>query len=287
MPHSFNIFALKLKVHCKDCGVKLEKQLLRIKGVHSVKIDQALGKVVIAGKVDPAKILTKLEKCGREAELWPCKQLKVDDPLNDSDIMAQLEQLSDIPGLHTVEVTKTTKLTFQGKSASNNPEITQSKVLPHDSGDRLCYASSSCCGCHHGNTSFGSCYANNRNNYSYHNVPTTQSEVLPHGGGGLCSASSSCCGGHGGNYTSFGSFCANNRNNYSYHCTRPPPKENRYIPDPPVVAPPWSGDLPIPSAPPLPSDYFQPPPSPPASSLAPPSYYSVLSDENVNGCIIQ
>ncbi|KAJ8540371.1 hypothetical protein K7X08_030290 [Anisodus acutangulus] len=103
MSHPFNTFALKLKVHCKDCGKKLEKQLLKFKGVRSVKIDQKLGKVVISGEVDPAKILSKFEKCGREAELWPCEQLKVNDPLNDSDIMAQLDQLSDIQGLHTVE----------------------------------------------------------------------------------------------------------------------------------------------------------------------------------------
>ncbi|KAK4353712.1 hypothetical protein RND71_025906 [Anisodus tanguticus] len=275
MSHPFNTFALKLKVHCKDCGKKLEKQLLKFKGVRSVKIDQKLGKVVISGEVDPAKILSKFEKCGREAELWPCEQLKVNDPLNDSDIMAQLDQLSDIRGLHTVEVTKTTKLTFQGQSTSNNPRITQSKVLPHGGGDgggRLCSASSSCCGCHHGNTSFGSCCANNRNNYSYHNVPMTQSEVLPHGGGGgdgFCSASSSCCGGHGGNYTSSGSCCANYRNNYSYHCPRPPPMENRYIPDPYVIPPPWSGDRPSPSAPLMPHDYIhQAPPSPPAPSCA-------------------
>ncbi|XP_060212664.1 chitin-binding lectin 1-like [Lycium barbarum] len=265
MSNSFNTFPLELKVHCKDCGLELKKDLLKFKGVHSVKIDQKLSKVVISGKVDPVEILSKFEKCGREAELWPCEQLRRNDPFNDPDIMAELEQLSDISGLHSVEVTKTTKITFQGQSTSNNPGVTQSEVLPHGAGGggRLCSASSSCCGCHGGNTSFCSCCANNRNNYSYHNVPVTQSEVLPHGGG-FCSASSSCCGGHGGDYTSSGSSCANSRNNYSYSCPRPQPRG--YIPDPPVV-PPRSGNRPIPSAPLMPPDHFhQSLPSPPAPS---------------------
>ncbi|XP_060212668.1 uncharacterized protein LOC132640199 isoform X1 [Lycium barbarum] len=268
MSHPFNTFALKLKVHCKDCGKKLEKQLLKFKGVHSVKIDQKLGKVVISGEVDPAKILSKFEKCGREAELWPCEQLKVNDPLNDSDIMAQLDQLSDVSGLHTVEVTKTTRITFQGESTSNNRTITQSTVLPHGGGGGgLCSASSSSCGCHRGNASFGFSCANNQNHCSYHNIPVTLSEALPHGGGGFCSASSSCCGSHGGNYTSSGSCYANNGNNYSYHCPRPQPMG--YIPDPPMVPPRRSGDRPIPSAPLMPPDYFhQPIPSPPAPSCA-------------------
>ncbi|KAM3345305.1 putative protein isoform X2 [Capsicum galapagoense] len=278
MSKSSKSIALRMKVHCKDCGVELKKQLKEVNGVDSVDIDHKLGKVVISGKVDPEKVLRKLEKRGREAELWPCEKLKVNDPPSGSNIVEV--KLFDNPRLHNVEV----KLTFQGQSTSNNTGITKSKVLPHGGGGRLCSASSSCCGCNHGNTRFGSCYANNRNNYCYHNVPATQPEMLPHGGG-LCFASSSCCGGHGGNYTHSGSYCADNRNNYSCHCLRPLPMG--YIPHPLMMQPPWSGDRTIPSAPPLPSDYFQPPASPPSYLSVRPSYYSVLSDENTNRCIIQ
>ncbi|KAK4372752.1 hypothetical protein RND71_008136 [Anisodus tanguticus] len=325
MAHPFNTFALKLKVHCKDCGMKLEKQLLKIKGVRSVKIDQELGKVVISGKVDPAKILSKFARVGREAELWceqerPCKdiigRLKVNDPLNDSDIMAQLEKFSDNSSVKCVEMTTTIKVTFKGESR-NGPSEKTVEV----------------------------------NTTNKKNVKKTHDQVLPHdhshgGGGGLCGASSSCCGGHSatshnldhgcyqhGNATSFGP-CAQGRNSsYDYHCqygdcttSNGSCYANGISPS---VGPIWSSDN-IPSAPPMPDDYYEAPPSPPSSAMssdyyqtpplpppsampddyyqAPPlpppsampddyyqapsssaithSYYSVLSDENVNGCTI-
>ncbi|XP_060212663.1 heavy metal-associated isoprenylated plant protein 32-like [Lycium barbarum] len=175
MSHSFQTFALKLKIHCKDCGVKLKKQLLKLKGVHSVEIDQELGKVVISGKVDSGKILSKLRKSGREVELWPSEQLKANYLLNDLKFMGLPVNPSDIRGLQTVEVTLTYKLTYQGESTSKNPRMARSRVLPSGVDDGgggcggLCSASSSCCAGHGGNyNNSGSCCANNRNNYSCH-----------------------------------------------------------------------------------------------------------------------
>ncbi|XP_059315602.1 abscisic acid and environmental stress-inducible protein-like [Lycium ferocissimum] len=134
MSSSSNTFSLKLNVHCKICGVKLKKWLQKIKGVHSVEIDQELGKVVISGIVNSAKILKELEKWGTKAQLWPCEQLIVNDPMNNSDIVTQLGQRSHIPRLHIVETTVTTRLTFQGESTSNNPRIAQSEVISHGGG---------------------------------------------------------------------------------------------------------------------------------------------------------
>nr|XP_009772446.1 PREDICTED: uncharacterized protein LOC104222828 isoform X1 [Nicotiana sylvestris] len=280
-----NTFALKLKLHCKDCERKVRNLLLKIQGVHSVKIDEKLGNVIISGTVDPATILTVLEKLGRKAEiLWEqgtpsmnnsaenvqiITQSKVINPLNDPDIMAQLEQLSGIPGLQTVEITKTIKLTFQGESRNHSTD----KILEISTTKNM-------------------------------NKPHRQ--VLSHDhysdGGGFCAASSSCCGGHaainhshnfhgcchyGGN-TSVGSCCGNSRN-CCYNCPTPmgnwgsawPPNSQL----PPMTTPLWSNDT-IASAPPLPSDYYRAPP-PPLSSPIPHTYYSALSDENANGCIIQ
>ncbi|XP_009772447.1 uncharacterized protein [Nicotiana sylvestris] len=255
-----NTFALKLKLHCKDCERKVRNLLLKIQGVHSVKIDEKLGNVIISGTVDPATILTVLEKLGRKAEiLWEqgtpsmnnsaenvqiITQSKVINPLNDPDIMAQLEQLSGIPGLQTVEITKTIKLTFQGESRND----TTDKILEISTTNNM-------------------------------NKPHRQ--VLSHDhysdGGGFCAASSSCCGGHaaissGGTriFTPWGGAW---------------PLNSQPLP---MSAPPWSTTDSIPSAPPLPSEYFQAPTSPPSSSSPKPyTYYSVLSDENANGCIIQ
>ncbi|XP_009779156.1 uncharacterized protein LOC107786694 [Nicotiana tabacum] len=295
MSHPFNTFALKMKVHCRDCEKKLKNELQNIKGVRSVEIDQKLGKVIISGKIDPAKILTKLEKVGREAEFW-CEQehrrkdivtrSKVIDPLNDPDIMAQLEQFTD-PSDEIVEVNKTIKLIFKGESRNGVPsnkivEITtttknvkkhQDQVLTHNhdcshSGGGLCAASSSCCGghsavshnldgcCQYGNTtSLGPC-AHGRNSCYYH--------------------------------SKYGNNCAHNRNScYNCHCQYGNTTSYGSCYANSNSGPIWSNDN-IPSAPPMPDDYnykASPSPSPP-SSATPQPYYNILSDENVNSCTI-
>ncbi|KAG5607703.1 hypothetical protein H5410_029195 [Solanum commersonii] len=123
--------------------------LLKVQGVHSLKIDAKLGNIVISGIVDPATIITMLEKHGRKAQLlWeqgiPIKDSPIDkashvhsgfeeghnlknvqiitqsnkviNPLNDPDIMNQLEELSRIPGLQTMEAP---------------PPSTSSSSMPH------------------------------------------------------------------------------------------------------------------------------------------------------------
>ncbi|KAH0673440.1 hypothetical protein KY284_024527 [Solanum tuberosum] len=220
--------------------------LLKVQGVHSLKIDAKLGNIVISGIVDPATIITMLKKHGRKAQLlWeqgiPIKDSPVDkasrvhsefeeghnskndqiitqsnkviNPLNDPDIMNQLEKLSRIPGLQTMEVTKIIKLTFQGEPRNE----------PNDKIQTFCTAI----------------------NHSHNH----------HG----------CC-------------C-------DYDC--PPQIENWGRARPFNCQPLPMTPLPPPSAPPLPFEYFQAPSSPSSSSSSMPhAYYSVLSDENVNGCII-
>ncbi|KAM3345191.1 hypothetical protein P3S68_024900 [Capsicum galapagoense] len=205
MARRFSTFALKLKVHCKYCARELEKELLSIKGVRSVTIDQELGKVVISGKIDPAKLLRKFRKDGRDAEFWgeqeePHKDTnalsEVTDPLNDPDIKAQLEKCSDNSSVKSVEVTKSVKVTYEGDSRNDPSEkiveinnTTKNVEKPHDhydhshcGGGELCGASSSCCGghsaishnlnhgcCQCGNTnSLGPCCAHGRNSCYYH-----------------------------------------------------------------------------------------------------------------------
>ncbi|CAN4105944.1 unnamed protein product [Withania somnifera] len=250
--------------------------LLKIQGVESVKIDEKLGNLVISGTVDPATILTMLEKLGRKAELlWEqghpivhtnfqkgphpngegsritdsrnvqiIRQSKVINPLNDPDIMTQLEQLSGIPGLKTIEATKTIKLSFQGESRNELPgdKILEISTTKNVNGGGFCGASSSCCGGH------------GAINHSHNH----------HG----------CC--HGGN-TSYSSCCGNRRSCCDGHCQ----PHSAMPPPPPPPPPPWATTDTIPSAPPLPSEYFQA-----SLSSMPRTYYNVLSDENVNGCII-
>lgn len=277
MAYSFpNTFALKLKIHCKICEKKLKNMLLKIQGVHSVKIDEKLGNLVISGTVDPTTILTMLEKLGRKAELiWEqgqpinvqtITQSKVINSLNDSDIMThQLEQLSRIPGLQTMEVTTTIRLTIQGESRN-------------DASDNILEISTT-------------------NNL---NKPGHQFDHS-HGGGEFCAASSSCCGGHHDDAIShshnFHGCCqgVNTSKNCCYgHRQLPMEYWGRAMaqpydsqPSPALPAPSWSSGSTIASAPPLPSNYhYQVPPSSSSSSMHH-TYYNALSDENANGCVIQ
>lgn len=324
MARPVNTFALKIKVHCKYCARKLEKKLLKIKGVDSVKIDQELGKVVISGKVDPAKILTKFENDGREAEFWceqepPRKDInvlsKVIDPLNDPDIMAQLEKFSEDSSVTSVEVTKTIKVTFKGESrngpSEKNLEIKTTKnvknthndqVHPHDHshGGGICGASSSCCGGHsaishnlnHGRgryghtTSFGPCCAHGRNSCYYHSHYGNNTSSGP------------CYDYHCqyGNSTSCGSCYAHSispsagpmwTNDYNPSAS-PMPDDYNQAPTPPPSSTMPDDYYQAPPPPPssaMPDDYYKAPPPPPSLAM-PHSYYSFSSEEKVNGCII-
>ncbi|KAM3236358.1 hypothetical protein P3L10_016395 [Capsicum annuum] len=308
MARRFSTFALKLKVHCKYCARELEKELQSIKGVRSVTIDEELGKVVISGKIDPAKLLRKFRKDGRDAEFWgeqeePHKDTnalsEVTDPLNDPDIKAQLEKCTDNSSVKSVEVTKSVKVTYEGDSRNGPSEkiveinnTTKNVKKPHDhydhshcGGGELCGASSSCCGGHpaishnpnHGccqcgnTTSLGPCCAHGRNSCYYHSQYGNNTSC------GLCCAHRrNSCYNHYSQYgnTGYGSYYAN-----SISPSAPPLPSDYYRAPPPSA---------------VPDDYYQAPSSPQSSRYyyqAPPSlgiphpYYSFLN-EKVNGCII-
>ncbi|KAK4716682.1 hypothetical protein R3W88_015020 [Solanum pinnatisectum] len=245
-----NTFALKLKIHCKNCEKKLRNMLLKIQGVQSVQIDEKLGNLVISGTVDPTTILTMLEKLGRKAELiWEqgqpinvqtITQSKVINSLNDSDIITrQLEQLSRIPALQTMEVITTIRLTIQGESR-NDPS---DKVLEIRTTNNL-------------------------------NKPSHPSFDHSQGDGGFCVASSSCCG------------CHHDATTHKNNCWgKAHPSDSQ--PPLALTPPSWSSGSSIASAPPLPYDvyHYQTPP-PPSSSPIHHTYYNALSDENANGCAI-
>nr|GMC76989.1 heavy metal-associated isoprenylated plant protein 6-like [Ipomoea batatas] len=241
-------FALKLKIHCNGCEKKLKQMLLKVQGVHSVRVDAKQGHVLITGTVDPPTILTMLEKLGRKAELlWEqgspasprdrgkdveivTRSLKGIKPLMSyQDIMENPGQLSEIPGLQTVEVSSTIKFNFKNGSVteiSSTRDDAKPLVLPPPSpGHHGC--------CFHGNGYFES--MNSHNN---------------------------CC-----------------------HWQSPGVAFGRNV-SPPGPAPPWQFGFP--SAPPVPSDYEpsapSPPPQPPPVRAN--TYPSMFSDENPNSCTI-
>ncbi|XP_027363309.1 heavy metal-associated isoprenylated plant protein 34 isoform X1 [Abrus precatorius] len=61
---------LKVNIHCDGCEQKVRKLLQKIDGVYSVNIDADQGKVLVSGHVDPAKLIKKLKRSGKHAELW-------------------------------------------------------------------------------------------------------------------------------------------------------------------------------------------------------------------------
>lgn len=62
--------ALKVNIHCDGCKRKVKKTLQKIDGVYTVSIDSEQGKVTVSGNVDPATLLKKLAKGGKNAEIW-------------------------------------------------------------------------------------------------------------------------------------------------------------------------------------------------------------------------
>ncbi|XP_027349558.1 heavy metal-associated isoprenylated plant protein 34-like [Abrus precatorius] len=61
---------LKVNIHCDGCEQKVKKLLHKIDGVYSVSVDADKGKVVVVGDVDPAKLVKKLKRAGKHAEIW-------------------------------------------------------------------------------------------------------------------------------------------------------------------------------------------------------------------------
>ncbi|XP_031406184.1 heavy metal-associated isoprenylated plant protein 34-like [Punica granatum] len=67
---------LRVNIHCDGCKKKVKKLLQKIEGVYTVAIDFEQGKVTVTGIADPNRLIEKLEKSGKHAELWgPSKGL--------------------------------------------------------------------------------------------------------------------------------------------------------------------------------------------------------------------
>ncbi|GAV63190.1 HMA domain-containing protein [Cephalotus follicularis] len=61
---------LRVNIHCDGCKMKVKKLLQKIDGVYTTSINAEQGKVTVTGNVDPARLISKLEKSGKHAELW-------------------------------------------------------------------------------------------------------------------------------------------------------------------------------------------------------------------------
>uniref|UniRef100_A0A2P2MJW3 Transcriptional corepressor SEUSS-like n=1 Tax=Rhizophora mucronata TaxID=61149 RepID=A0A2P2MJW3_RHIMU len=64
------VLRVNIQCHCDGCKKKIKKLLQKIDGVYTTTLNAEQGKVTVTGKVDPAKLIKKLEKSGKHAELW-------------------------------------------------------------------------------------------------------------------------------------------------------------------------------------------------------------------------
>ncbi|KAK6930147.1 Heavy metal-associated domain, HMA [Dillenia turbinata] len=75
-PLKYQVWVLKVSIHCEGCKRKVKKVLQGIDGVYITTIDLKQQKVTVAGNVDAETLIKKLNKAGRHAELWPEKANK-------------------------------------------------------------------------------------------------------------------------------------------------------------------------------------------------------------------
>lgn len=91
-------FVLYVDLHCVGCAKKIERSIMRIRGVEGVVIDMAKNQVTIKGVVEPQAICNKIMKKTK-------RQAKVLSPLpaNEGEPMPQVVT-SQVVGLTTVEL---------------------------------------------------------------------------------------------------------------------------------------------------------------------------------------
>ncbi|CAM6039965.1 unnamed protein product [Sphagnum compactum] len=68
--HGVPLVEIFVPVCCSKCEEKVRDELLELRGVESVMIDQQLQKVIVTGFVDPLRALKKLKKVKKVAEMW-------------------------------------------------------------------------------------------------------------------------------------------------------------------------------------------------------------------------
>ncbi|KAK0588928.1 hypothetical protein LWI29_007256 [Acer saccharum] len=61
---------MRVHMDCAGCESKVKSTLQKLKGVDEVEIDMGMQKVTVTGYADQKKVLRKVRKTGRRAELW-------------------------------------------------------------------------------------------------------------------------------------------------------------------------------------------------------------------------
>ncbi|CAI0391930.1 unnamed protein product [Linum tenue] len=64
------VLRVNIQCHCDGCKSRIKKLLQKTDGVYTTQVNTEQGKVTVTGNVDPMKLIKKLEKSGKHAEIW-------------------------------------------------------------------------------------------------------------------------------------------------------------------------------------------------------------------------
>ncbi|KAG5532263.1 hypothetical protein RHGRI_026784 [Rhododendron griersonianum] len=62
---------VKVKMDCEGCEKKVRNAVSSMRGVKSVEVNRKQSKVTVSGYVKPDKVLKRVRRTGKKAELWP------------------------------------------------------------------------------------------------------------------------------------------------------------------------------------------------------------------------
>lgn len=66
-----NTVAVKIRMDCEGCALKVKKALSGVKGARSVDVDMKQQKATVYGFVDAKKVLEAAKSTGKKVEPWP------------------------------------------------------------------------------------------------------------------------------------------------------------------------------------------------------------------------
>ncbi|KAL6578302.1 hypothetical protein OROMI_010630 [Orobanche minor] len=66
-----NTVALKIRMDCEGCALKVKKALSGVKGAKSVDVDLKQQKATVYGYVEAKKVVEAAKSTGKKVEVWP------------------------------------------------------------------------------------------------------------------------------------------------------------------------------------------------------------------------
>ncbi|XP_047956413.1 heavy metal-associated isoprenylated plant protein 21-like [Salvia hispanica] len=62
---------IKVKLDCDGCERRVKNAVKNMKGVRSVEVNRKQHRVTVCGFIDASKVLKRVKRTGKRAELWP------------------------------------------------------------------------------------------------------------------------------------------------------------------------------------------------------------------------